>query len=81
MASFDKSTLAWQTSRCKKESRFEESGTGTPNWPPLVENWRAKVFKNRAKAMEGLLYKMMTFEDQPYHLTRPEKEAMEDKAS
>lgn len=42
----------------------------------------AKVFKkNRAKAMGGLLYKMMTFEDQPYHLTLPKKEAMEDKAS
>ncbi len=40
-----------------------------------------KYSKDRAKAMGGLLDKMMTVEDQPYHLTRPEKEAMEDKAS
>jgi hypothetical protein len=81
MASFDKSTLARQTSRCKKESRFQGVRNGTPNLASLGGELEAKVFKNRAKAIGGLLYKMMTFEDQPYHLTRPEKEAMEDKAS
>jgi hypothetical protein len=55
---------------------------GTLNLASLGGELEAKVFKkNRAKAMGGLLYKMMTFEDQPYHLTLPKKEAMEDKAS
>ena len=57
--------------------KIKEPGTGRRIWPPSVENWRRKLFKDRAKAMGGLLYKMMTFEDQLYHLTRPEKEAMD----